>query len=215
MKRPAPVRIRATRREHLPQRLLCYRLRPNQNGPAAVPKSAWGKRAAKQAAVFKGPRTPFGASVRSCRPSGQNSGERRGVRDGIRRQSFRRFSSNCIVSDKLLLPQTGVLSLGVLQSRDVAVGVLPQFKEVLECLCGVRCGTSEHIAARHPEIREGIKLPPIGMDPGRMSERDRRTDQRGFRRAFGEPKTHLSYCESSRISRPKVRKRLRRTAGPL
>lgn len=66
-----------------------------------------------------------------CRPYGQNSGERRGVRNGIRRQSVRRLSSNCIVSDKLLLPQTGVLSLGVLQSRDVAVGVLPQFKDVL------------------------------------------------------------------------------------
>jgi hypothetical protein len=70
-------------------------------------------------------------SMSACRPSGQNAGERRGVRYGIRRQSLRRLSSNCIVSDKLLLPQTGVLSLGVLQSRDVAVGVLPEIKEVL------------------------------------------------------------------------------------
>jgi hypothetical protein len=54
------------------------------------------------------------------------------------------------------LAQPGVFRLALFEDRDVGVGVLPQFEEVLERLLGFRRVARELETARHPQIRERI-----------------------------------------------------------
>ena len=51
-------------------------------------------------------------------------------------------------------PEPGVLGFGLLQNRDVGIGVLPQLEEVLERLSGFRRLACERGAACQPEIRQ-------------------------------------------------------------
>ena len=67
-------------------------------------------------------------------------------------------------SSSVLSPQPGVFRFGLLKNREVRVGVLPQFEEVLERLFGFRRVAREREAARHPQIGERIELSPVGVD---------------------------------------------------
>src|SRR5258706_15556243 len=58
------------------------------------------------------------------------------------------------VRHSVLSPQPGVFGFGLLKNREVRVGVLPQFGEVLERLFGFRRVTSERGGARDPQIGE-------------------------------------------------------------
>ena len=60
----------------------------------------------------------------------------------------------------------GVFRFSLLKNRDVAVGVLLKFEEVLERLFGFRRIAGKRAAARHAQIRERIELPPVGILPG-------------------------------------------------
>ena len=67
---------------------------------------------------------------------------------------------------KSLSPQPGVFRSDLLKDRDVGVGVVPRFEEVLERLLGFRRVARQRGAARRPQIGEPIELSPIGVAPG-------------------------------------------------
>src|SRR5579859_7724460 len=118
-------------------------------------------------------------------PNGANLPEWPAYKPEAHRYTLKNSARNCIFTRSVTLvsqriwpvgehksaaplcsPKPGVFRFSLLKNRDVGVGVLPQFEEVLERLFGFRRVAGERGGARQTQVGERIELSPIGVDPG-------------------------------------------------